>query len=295
LGISYAKPKESEVTSGIAQDFTFSAQTSYRAGIIYEFLPRTNAYVSYSQSFEPQLLLTVDQTALPPVTGEQYELGLKYRSANGRMLLTGAVFQLKEKNIGEISQQVNFIDFYRAIGEVNHRGFELQALGQIAPGWQINAGYAYLDPKITNGVYTDSNNPNATAVPSATIGQTELYLPKQTFSLYTSYTMQDGLLRGLLFGGGAHYVSSQRTSYGTLLANQQANPNQQLIPGFTKPIPGYAVVDLNLGYSFDKWLVQLNAHNILDKRYFINNYQTLLYGNMPGDPANVALTVRRTF
>jgi iron complex outermembrane receptor protein len=61
------------------------------------------------------------------------------------------------------------------------------------------------------------------------------------------------------------------------------------------PIPGYALADVTVGYSIEKWLIQLNAHNIFDKRYFINNYQTLFYGNFIGTPTNVALSVRRTF
>jgi outer membrane receptor for ferric coprogen and ferric-rhodotorulic acid len=41
--------------------------------------------------------------------------------------------------------------------------------------------------------------------------------------------------------------------------------------------------------------VQLNVHNVFDRYYFINNYQTLFYGNAVGEPVNVALSVRRKF
>jgi iron complex outermembrane receptor protein len=74
-------------------------------------------------------------------------------------------------------------------------------------------------------------------------------------------------------------VSSQRTAY----------------DNSTQELPGYAVIDATLGYAMDKWLVQFNARNILDRYYFINSYQTLFYGNVIGDPANVSLSVRRQF
>jgi iron complex outermembrane receptor protein len=286
LGVSYSKPDETETTLGVAQDFDLKGEVSYRAGLNYEFVQaRTNAYFSYSQSFNPQLVLDINNNVLPPLIGSQYELGLKRRSESGRLLLTGALFQIDEKNVSEAAGQTDATEYYQAIGEVRHRGLELQAIGQITPQWQVNVGYAYLDPKITG----------ATASQSATIGQTQLYLPKQTASLYTTYSLEGGPLSGFSFGGGVHFVSSQDTSYSTLLANQQGNPNQETTPGFSRALPGYTLFDATLRYAIDKWVVQFNAHNIFNKEYFINNYQSLAYGNAPGTPANVTLSVRRTF
>jgi len=280
LGASYSKPDETSVTNGVGQEFSISGQMSYRAGLTYEFLHGANAYISYSESFNPQLLLDASNSVLPPQKGEQYEIGMKYRSNGGRFLVTGDAFQIREKNVGQIAGQTELgIDFYRAIGEVTHRGVEIQALGKLMKQWQINAGYSYLDPKISNAVASDA----------ATVGQTELFLPRQTASIYATYLLQSGLLRGLSFGGGARYVSDQRTSY----SSSQANEVSQL-PS-TKNLPGYVLLDTTISYNTKNWLVQLNAHNILDRHYFINNYQTLFYGNFPGEPANVALSVRRQF
>jgi TonB-dependent siderophore receptor len=285
LGVSYAKPDVTAVTNGTTNDLSAAGQTSYRAGVTYEFLPGTNAYVSFSQSFNPQTLLTVTNEPLPPVTGDQYEAGIKYRVPNGRLLLTGAIFRIKEKNVAQYDQTVNGIDYYRAVGGVTHKGIELLALGQITPDWQINAGYTYLNAKITKAISTGFYPLDAT------VGQSELYLPKQTFSLSSTYLVPTGLLRGLSFGVGIRYVGAQSTGYDSMLANQEAF----FSPTKTKDLPSYTPVDASVGYSVGKWLVQLNAHNIFDRFYLINNYQTLFYGNVVGDPANVALSVRRTF
>jgi iron complex outermembrane receptor protein len=177
---------------------------------------------------------------------------------------------------------VSKIELYRPVGEVKHRGLELEALGQINPAWQINASYAYLDAKITGAVAGDKPL-------TATIGQRELYLPKQTVGVYTTYTVQSGIVHGFSFGGGVRFVDRERTSYDTALANTQA----RLSP--TKDIPGYTVIDANIGYTRDQWLVQLNARNIFDRHYFVNGYQSLVFGNVYGQPANVALSVRRQF
>jgi len=274
LGVAYAKPELTIDSTGGLQVFNFDSQLSYRAGITYEILPEANAYISFSQSFSPQELTSIDsngvESPLPPLEGEQYEVGLKHRSDGGRLLVTGALFQIKQKNEGEYDQSVNFVDYFKPVGEVTHKGLELEAVGQITSQWQVNAGYTYLDPKVSK---------DATA---GLVGQTELYLPKNVLSLYTTYALPDRILRGLSLGGGIRHVSSQQTSY--------HNASVQ-----TKDIPGYSLVDITAYYAVNKWLLQLNARNIFDKHYFINNYQTLRYGNVVGDPANVTLTIRREF
>jgi iron complex outermembrane receptor protein len=83
----------------------------------------------------------------------------------------------------------------------------------------------------------------------------------------------------LSFGGGIRFVGSERTSY----------------DGSTENIPAYTLVDLSATYAIQKWSVQLNLHNLLNERYYINNYQTLFYGNVPGDPLNASITIRRDF
>jgi iron complex outermembrane receptor protein len=269
LGVSYSKPDTKIIAGGSPpQDFSFKGQMSYRAGLTYEMLPGAIGYLSFSQSFVPQPVNISIQAIAPPAIGTQYEAGVKYRAAGGRLLLTGAVFQIKNNNVAQFltnTPQGLIID--TTVGQLTHKGLELQALGYITPQWQINAGYAYLDPKVT-----------ADLDPSH-VGKIELFQPKQTFDLFTTYSLQNRMVRGLTFGAGARYIASERTSYF----------------GSTKDVPSYTLVDASLSYSIDKWLVQLNARNIFDRRYFINNYQTLIFGNQPGTPANFALTVRRTF
>jgi TonB-dependent siderophore receptor len=269
LGASYSKPNVIESNFGVSQNFTPPAQTSYRAGLTYEFLPGANAYVSYSQSFLPQTYLTPSFTVLPPLKGDQYEGGVKYRSPDGHLLLTGAVFQITEANQPEFAELIGPVSYYTPAGEVTNKGFELEALGQISPAWQLHLGYSYLDARITK-------NPSD----PTSVGQIEPFIPEQTASLFTSYTVGSGLLRGLTMGGGFRYVGPQRTNI----------PND-----LTLDIPGYELVDATVSYELKPWVVQLNARNIFNKFYFYNDYQTLAFSNLVGPPASLTLTVRRNF
>ena len=75
---------------------------------------------------------------------------------------------------------------------------------------------------------------------------------------------------------GARYVGAEPTSY----------------DGSTKDIAGYALIDASAGYSFAGWTIQLNSHNLFNRRYYINNYDTLYHGNAIGAPFNAALMLR---
>jgi TonB-dependent siderophore receptor len=267
VGASYAKPKISNVQEGSSLSGSSPSQVSYRGALTEEFLPGANAYFSFSQSFNPQIKIDSGGNVLPPLIGKQFEVGIKYKPVDGRLLLSGAIYKITQTNAAEFAESVNGIDRYQAIGEVTHKGAEFQILGQITPQWQINAGYSYLDPKVTK-------DPDL-----ATVGQEQLFLSKQTASLFSTYTIDQTFVHGLSVGAGVRYIGPQKTSF----------------DASTGSLPGYTVADLTLGYTLDSWLLQINAHNILDKHYYINNYQTLFYGNTVGAPANVAFTVRRNF
>ena len=178
VGASYSKPDVIVSNFGVSQDFTPPVQISYRGGVTYEFLPGTNAYLSYSQSFLPQTFLTPNFTVLPPLIGKQYEGGVKYRSPDGRLLLTGALFQITETNQPEFAELIGPVSYYNAAGEVENKGVEVEALGQITPNWQIHFGYAYLDPKFIK-------NP----ADPASVGQVQPFVPEQTASLFSTYTL----------------------------------------------------------------------------------------------------------
>jgi outer membrane receptor protein involved in Fe transport len=163
--------------------------------------------------------------------------------------------------------RTNSADFYLPVGQVKNKGVELGAVGQITDNWKVNAGYAYLDPKISE----DST--------ASLVGQTQLWLPWNTGSAFLVYTFNQGPAQGLSFGVGGRFVGSVHTSYDRS----------------TRDIPGYSVADVNIGYARDKWLVNLNVRNVLGEHYFINEWQTLYYGNSLGAPANFSLSGRYEF
>lgn len=262
-GISWAKPDVSKQSgTGPWQDFSGDSQTSLRLAATLEPVKGLNLYASYSESFQPQLFIDAVGDVLAPLSGEQYEIGVKYVSPDRRLLLTGAIFDVRQANQARYDQTIDLIDRYVAVGEVRHRGLELQAVGEIAQGWQVNAGLAILDPTIRK-----DDDPTL-------IGRTVTFLPKSTASLHTSYEFGSAFV-----AGGVRYVDSVKTD----------------IDRATRDLPSYILADASAGYDFDRFRVQLNVKNIFDKHYFVNNYQTLFYGNAVGEPRSVTVSLRASF
>ncbi|WP_374524945.1 TonB-dependent siderophore receptor [Sphingopyxis sp.] len=262
-GLSWAKPDVSKQSgTGPWQDFSGDSQTSLRLAATLEPVRGLNFYASYSESFQPQLFIDAAGGVLPPLTGEQYEVGFKYVSPDRRLLLTGAMFDVRQSNQARYDQTIDLIDRYAPIGKVRHRGFELQAVGEIAKGWQVNAGLAILDPTIRR-----DDDPTL-------IGKTIAFLPKSSASIYTSYAFGNAFV-----GGGIRYVDSVKTD----------------IDRATRDLPSYILVDASAGYDFGRFRAQINVKNLFDKRYFVNNYQTLFYGNVVGEPRSVTVSLRANF
>lgn len=266
-GVSNSSPKiDYQTYNGPWQNLNPGSQTSYRGALVYEPVKGTNLYASYSESFQPNLRIDTNYNVLQPVSGKQYELGVKVSPTN-QLLLTAALFEIKENNVAEYSATVNGEALYKA-ADVQHRGLELEATGQIDKHWQVKGGVALLDPKQT----ADPANP-------VNVGETRPWIPKATANLFATYEFR----KNFSVSGGARYVGAVKT-----YDNSSTSP--------TPDLPAYTVLDAAVNYSLDRsWHLQANLKNILDKHYYVPSpiFQALWAGLYPGEPRSIALSVRK--
>lgn len=260
-GVSYSRPEiRNQVDDGLRTNLDPGGQFSYRAAVVYEPVQGLNVYGSYSQSFMPNLRVDDSYQVLPPMKGSQYEIGVKQSLAGGKLLLSAAVFDLRQSNVAVYDKVVNNETLYKT-ASVRHRGLELEATGQVTNAWQIRAGLTLLDPKVSD----DPSDP-------ASNGQKRTWIPRQTANLYTTYDIG----HGVTLGGGVRYVGRVKTSY----------------DGSTPDLSSYLLVDGGLGYSIDRWHFQLNVKNIFDRKYYLGTWNTLAYGVYPGMGRSAMLTAR---
>lgn len=209
---------------------------SGRVGVNYLFDNGLAPYVGYSQSFQPTVGTSFDGAAFDPTTGKQVEAGLKYQPANGRVLATLALYELKQQNTLVVDPNNTLFQIQQ--GEVTVQGLELEGRWNIGDGFSINGAYAYIDSEVTR-----STDP-------LSLGAEIPLQPRQAASLGADYTITHGLLAGLGFGGGVRYTGAH---FGDAY-NQWETPS-------------YTLVDATMRYDFGNWRLQLNASNLTDKQY----------------------------
>ena len=145
--------------------------------------------------------------------------------------MTVSLFDLTKQNVltGPFGAQFQ-------VGEVNSRGFEIEAQANITEAWRLTAAFTALNLKVKD----DADE--------ALIGKQPYLIPELQASLFAQYTFLDGTLEGLSLGGGVRYVGS---SYA-----DQLN---------TLKVPDVALIDLKLGYKKNNWGVDLNVTNVFDQ------------------------------
>lgn len=213
-----------------------------RAGLGYEFDIGLVPYVAYSESFMPLTGTTFDGSPFKPETGKQYEAGIKYQPIGTNMRFGAAVYDLRRQNVLTPDPDPAHLFYSIQIGEVTSRGIELEAVASLTRSLNLTASYTYNDVRVTESTDAD-------------LGKRPVRTPQHIASLWADYTIREGTLNGLGFGGGVRYVS--------------ASAGDNLNTFYT---PDYALVDAMVRYDVDKWRFSVNASNLFDKYYVASCY-----------------------
>jgi len=238
-------------------------------GIIVDLDRQWSLYGSYAQVFQPQGEQTRDGRPLDPITGTNYEAGVKGELMEGALNVSMAIFQIQQKDRAQQDPAWPCVGgrncYYISGGEVRSRGVELEASGRITPHWSVAAGYTYNTSKYLEDAVSGGQ-------PFAS------FTPKHIFRLWSNYALPV-MDRRLSVGAGLRMQSGYSTVAGPVTLRQG----------------GYTLVDLRMGYQFDKHLsASLNVNNMFDRRY----YQSLsgtAWNNRYGEPRSVMLTLRARY
>lgn len=238
--------------------------TTPYAGLVYDIDDNWSTYASYTSIFQPQNKRDSSGKYLSPITGNNYELGLKSDWMNSRLTTTLAVFRIEQDNVGKSTgvpiAGSNGDTAYRAMDGTVSKGVEFEVNGAITDNWQMTFGATCYVAEDNEG---NAVNPN---------------LPRTTVKLFTRYRMP--AMPELTVGGGVNWqnrvYSDTVTPFGTFRAEQGS----------------YALVDLFTRYQVTKnFSVQGNLNNLFDKTYDTNVDGSIVYG----EPRNVSVTASYQF
>ena len=222
-------------------------------GVLYVADNGLTPYLSYAESFQPSgsnTNMSYTLSAFDPVTGKQWEAGIKYQPASFDGLLTFSAYDLRQQNIltndpdlthntcgtaGNSQCQVQD-------GEGRVRGVELE--GRITPleGFSVIGAASWMDSEVTK-----SNN--------GYIGKQLAMVPDWTAALWADYTFQTGGLEGLSLAAGVRYNGESHGDSANLYL-----------------IPGYTLWDAAIRYDVGQHgavgtQFALNVSNLADKRF----------------------------
>lgn len=223
LGLRHDRVENDNGTS--TQDDT---QTSYSAGILYQFENGISPYVSYAESFETVVGLDLSGNQLKPEEGRQYEAGIKYEFSSLPGFVTVAYYDIEVSNLpnpnslpAEAAQQQ---------GIASIEGIEIE--GRLDFG-EVSAQFAAST--------MDAEDPNGFALSAQ---------PDSNASLWINYAPE--AFMGFRVGAGVRYVGETVSENGAI----------------RYVTPSYTLGDLMLGYEVSNDLdLQLNIRNITDKEY----------------------------
>jgi len=242
------------------------------AGVVYDLNDTYSVYGSYTSIYQPQIYKDVNGSTLAPVEGNAYETGLKAAYFEGRLNASLAFFRIEQDNVAESigTNPVTNEGIYKAIDGATTNGVELELAGEVAPDWNVSAGYTYARTR-------DQDEQRIFGYPLSTSK------PEHVVRTFTTYRLP-GALNQVTVGGG---VSWQSAFYGKIYS-APAGDYTQIKQG------GYTLVDLMTRYEYDDHLsFTVNANNVFDKKYLtgLGNFDTTFYG----EPRNLQLTAKYDF
>ncbi|MHB9878362.1 TonB-dependent siderophore receptor [Pacificimonas sp. ICDLI1SI03] len=267
-GLRYDDYKRRNLTTGESAP---DDHVSLRVGGSYQLVDGLNGYASYAESFIPQTGVQSSGDLIDPETAVNYEIGIKGSLLDGRVNLTAAAFSLTRQNVS--TPDPNNVPggpfFVVATGEQKHEGFEINAGLELTRALSLDLSYGYVDASITEVINSSSGED---------VGDPVALVPSQTFSVYGSYTVQEGALSGFRTGLGVRGISERPA------------------PRFGIDYEGYTLVDASIAYPVsESFEVQLNVLNLLDEEYRDSigfNSGTPAGGHRFGNPRAAYVTLR---
>ncbi|MEM6425250.1 MAG: TonB-dependent siderophore receptor [Cyanobacteria bacterium P01_D01_bin.128] len=236
---------------------------SPRIGVVYQPIEALSLYGSYSRSFAPNFGMTMGGGTLDPERGEQFEIGTRAELLGGRLVANLALFNIVKENVA--TTDPNNQIFSVAIGEQRSRGVELDVMGEVLPGWNVVANYAYTDTEIT-----EDNDGLA--------GNQLFGVPEHNANLWTTYDVEDGALAGLGLGLGVNFVGER--------FGDNANSFN---------LDSYFLTNAAISYQRNDWQLGLNFRNLFDVDYIESAENSRNDGINPGEGFTVVGSISVEF
>jgi outer membrane receptor for ferric coprogen and ferric-rhodotorulic acid len=244
-GFSYGGPADTDAD-----------ETVPYVGVVYAVSDALSVYGSVSEVFVQQTFVDDKFTPLGPTQGESREIGFKRSFNDATAILTAAVFESENYNLGEFigRDTTTGTAFYEG-RNYDSSGYEIEIAGQLSDHVNFSAGYTHVDIEDEVG------------------GQARPYVPSELLKLSATYSLP--ALPALKLGG--------------VLKWQEDITTPHLETGATVRQEAYTLIDLVLRYDVnDHVTAALNLGNVTDEKFLNSIYWDQAYY---GAPRNIRASV----
>ncbi len=274
VGARYDVYRQQTREPGKAELERTDREWSPRAGLVWQPDAVQSYYASVSRSFQPsaeQFQLSAANVDNEPEISTNYEIGAKWDFLGGVLSAGASIFRLVRSDM-KITEPVSRQTINA--GEQRTDGLELSVTGRPARGWQIHAGYAFLDSEIVDSTASGVANFGTTQLRAPFEGKEAALTPRHSASLWLTRELG----RGWSLGGGMRAQSSQYAAPDNLVR-----------------LPGFAVLDAALLYRSREYDLSFNLRNALDREYWASAHGSVNGLNQPGAPRTLQVTAAYRF
>ena len=222
------------------------SDSSFQLGGVYRINPTMSLFVNMADAFEPNGAVDPDTgDFFDPQTSDAIEAGLKFVDLyDGRLSGSVALFNIQKDNV--VRSDFNPVTFMAdtAITSDESEGIEIELFANPIENWTMTFAYSYIDARVVGAI-----SPELEGL------RLEGAAPNR-LTFFNSYTVSEGSLSGLRFGGGVVWADGPIQQFGT--------PVNALV--FEN---GYTTVDAFIRYPTDiggrQVVFGLNVDNLTDE------------------------------
>ncbi len=266
-GVSTARP-----VAGQAGPFTLSFSQKLptgQVGVVFQPTKTVSIYGGYTAGKFINVQSEATILTELPETSSQLETGIKWDAIPGKLNVNLAAYKVKRR------------DFYVTlvpganplpVGAQDAKGLELDITGEILPGVNIIANYAFLDAANVSREIGTTFGGTTFVRTGSVYGKEPIASARHGGSIWMTADMP---IDGFSIGGG---LVGKSQSYADALNVIRT--------------PGYVIGNAAMFYRSTMLDIALNIKNVTDKDYFIN---PTFAGALPGDPRTILLTVTGKF
>lgn len=227
-----------------AQNGTYNQTAlSPKFGVVFQpILDKVSLFANYMNGFtnvapaEDINGTTRTPRVFNPEHADQLEFGTKLNLFGDKLYGTFNYYKIKVTDrVYNIRNSATDVTYFQN-GAQKNEGFEAEIIANPISGFNIVAGYSYVDANVTKGDAT-------------TVG----YRPTSagaynTANLWASYRFQENTLKGFGIGFGGNYSGENKITHGAVTG--------------TFTIPEYTVLNSSIFYGNDKFNLTLKIDNI---------------------------------